>query len=55
MLMGRSRGDCHGLSPLVPSPTGSISWKDWADAWGREMALRRALEKLNLEYPTDSG
>jgi len=27
---------------------------DWSHAWGREAYLRRALEKLNLEYPYDS-
>jgi hypothetical protein len=27
---------------------------DWSYMWGREAYLRRALEKLNLEYPYDS-
>jgi hypothetical protein len=29
------------------------SWMDWSHAWGREAHLKRALEKLNLEYPHD--
>jgi hypothetical protein len=28
---------------------------EWSHMWGREMVLQRALEKLNLEYPADSG
>jgi hypothetical protein len=39
------------LSPLA---AGS-SWTDWSHAWGIEMRLRKALEKLNLEYPCDSN
>jgi hypothetical protein len=42
------------LSPPVPSPTGSPQWTEWSHTWGREMMLRRALEKLNLEYLADS-
>jgi hypothetical protein len=42
------------VSPPVPSPTGGPSWTEWSHAWGREMSLQRALEKLNLEYPADS-
>jgi hypothetical protein len=38
------------VSPL----TSGNSWTDWSYAWGGEMRLRRALEKLNLEYPRDS-
>ena len=38
------------LSPLAPGS----SWTDWSHAWGREVYLKRALEKLNLEYPRDS-
>jgi len=30
------------------------SWTDWSHAWGGEMRLKRALEKLNLEYPHNS-
>jgi hypothetical protein len=30
------------------------NWMDWSHAWGGEMHLKRALEKLNLEYPHDS-
>jgi hypothetical protein len=50
---------CIGMNDYVslpvPSPTGSPRWMEWSHAWGREMALRRALEKLNLEYPADSN
>jgi hypothetical protein len=27
---------------------------EWSHAWGKEMELQRALEKLNLKYPADS-
>jgi hypothetical protein len=30
------------------------SWTDWSHVWGREVYLKRALEKPNLEYPCDS-
>jgi hypothetical protein len=45
--LGCKRGS---LSP----PASSIGWTDWSYTWGGEMCLRRALEKLNLEYPCDS-
>jgi len=38
------------MSPPVPS----TNWANWSDMWGREMYLRKALEKLNFEYPHDS-
>jgi hypothetical protein len=38
------------MSPLA---SGS-GWTEWSHVWGGEMRLRRALEKLNLEYPPDS-
>jgi len=38
----------------VSLPTSGNSWTDWSHTWGGEMRLRRALEKLNLEYPRDS-
>jgi hypothetical protein len=44
-----------GVSLLVPLPTMGTSWADWSNTWGREMALRRALERLNLEYPANSS
>jgi hypothetical protein len=31
------------------------NWADWSDAMGREMYLRRALERLNFEYPPDDA
>ena len=42
----------HGgmVSPL----TLGDSWTDWSHVWGKEVHLRRVLEKLNLEYPRDS-
>jgi hypothetical protein len=39
------------MSPPVPDS----SWTDWSYAWGGEMRLKRALEKLNLKYPQDSA
>jgi hypothetical protein len=39
-----------GLSPPASEP----AWTEWSHAWGGEMRLKRALEKLNLEYPRDS-
>jgi hypothetical protein len=39
----------------VSPPALGNSWTDWAHAWGGEMRLRKALEKLNLEYPPDSN
>ena len=38
------------VSPLAPGS----SWTDWSHMWGREVYLRRVLEKLNLEYLCDS-
>jgi hypothetical protein len=40
-------------SPVSPPGPGT-NWADWSNAMGREMYLRRALEKLNLEYPPAS-
>ena len=39
---------------VSPSALGS-SWMDWSHTWKREAYLRRALEKLNLEYSCDSN
>jgi hypothetical protein len=41
-----------GREVSLPAP--GSSWTDWSHAWGREAYLKRALEKLNLEYPRDS-
>jgi hypothetical protein len=41
------------IAALSPLASGS-SWMDWSHGWGGEMHLKRALEKLNLEYPHDS-
>jgi hypothetical protein len=38
----------------VSPPASGSTWTDWSHAWGGEMHLKRALEKLNLEYPADS-
>ena len=38
----------------VSLPRPSTNWADWSDAMGREMYLRRALDRLNFEYPPDS-
>jgi hypothetical protein len=39
------------LSPPRPG----TNWADWSDAMGREMYLRRVLNRLNFEYPPDSA
>jgi hypothetical protein len=44
---------CNNKLELSLPALGS-SWTDWSNVWGREAYLRRALEKLNLEYPCDS-
>ena len=41
-----------GREVSLPGP--GTNWVDWSNAMGREMYLRRALEKLNLEYPPTS-
>jgi hypothetical protein len=35
----------------VSLPPPGTNWADWSNALGREMYLRRALTKLNLELP----
>ena len=37
----------------VSPPRPGTNWADWSDAMGREMYLRRALDRLNFEYPSD--
>jgi hypothetical protein len=39
----------------VSPPAPGSSWTDWSHAWETEMRLKKALEKLNLEYPRDSN
>jgi len=38
----------------VSPPAPGSSWMDWSHVWGTEMHLKKALERLNLEYPCDS-
>jgi hypothetical protein len=49
----------HLLSYAVPTvlspPRPGTNWADWSDAMGREMYLRRALDRLNFEYPSDDA
>jgi hypothetical protein len=47
--MNKSNGG--KMSPPRPG----TNWADWSDAMGREMYLRRALERLNFEYPPDDA
>jgi hypothetical protein len=54
ILMAEHLPSGREVSLPVPSPTGGLAWTEWSHVWGREMALQRALEKLNLEYPADS-
>jgi hypothetical protein len=39
------------LSPPAPG----TNWADWSDTLGREMYLHRALDRLNLEYPSNNA
>jgi hypothetical protein len=41
------------LDTLMSPPRPGTNWADWSDAMGREMYLRRALDRLNFEYPSD--
>jgi hypothetical protein len=54
LLLPDMRYKSENLSPPPSSPTGGLAWMEWSHVWGTEMALRRALEKLNLKYPADS-
>jgi hypothetical protein len=38
----------------VSPPASGSGWTEWSHVWGGEMHLRKALEKLNLEYLHDS-
>ena len=40
---------------LVSPPRPGTNWADWSDVMGREMYLRRALDRLNFEYPSDDA
>jgi len=42
-----SRGE---VSPLPPG----TNWANWSNPMGREIYLRRVLDRLNLEYPSDT-
>jgi len=42
------------LAVLSP-PRPGTNWVDWSDAMGREMYLRRALDRLNFEYPSNDA
>jgi hypothetical protein len=39
----------------VSLPLPGTNWADWSNAMGREMYLRRVLERLNFEYPSDTA
>jgi hypothetical protein len=41
-----------GLDQVSP-PRPGTNWANWSNAMGREMYLRRALDRLNFEYPSD--
>jgi hypothetical protein len=47
-------GDNQVILGYLSPPAPGNSWTDWGHAWGGEMRLRKALERLNLEYPPDS-
>jgi hypothetical protein len=40
---------------LLSPPRPGTNWADWSDVMGREMYLRRALDRLNFEYPPDNA
>jgi hypothetical protein len=46
--------DTSRRCPMSP-PRPGTNWADWSDAMGREMYLRRALDRLNFEYPSDDA
>jgi hypothetical protein len=48
-------GTGSGFGPLLSPPRPGTNWADWSDAMGREMYLRRALDRLNFEYPSDDA
>jgi hypothetical protein len=47
--------DTMGQRTHLSPPRPGTNWADWSDAMGREMYLRRALDRLNFEYPPDSA
>jgi hypothetical protein len=54
------KGDHHHPANMdmggdVSPPRPGTNWADWSDAMGREMYLRRALDRLNFEYPSDNA
>jgi hypothetical protein len=40
---------------VLSPPRPGTNWADWSDVMGREMYLRRALDRLNFEYPSDDA
>ena len=40
--------------PSVSPPLPSTNWANWSNAMGREMYLCRVLNRLNLEYPSNT-
>jgi hypothetical protein len=38
----------------VSLPPPGTNWANWSNVMGREMYLHRALDRLNLEYPSDN-
>ena len=52
----RGSARCVGLHGwLVSLPVPGTNWADWSNAFGREMYLQHALEKLNPQYPSESA
>jgi hypothetical protein len=47
----KMNGKLRPVQVLLPLP--GTNWANWSNAMGREMYLRRALDRLNLEYPSD--
>jgi len=45
----------QGTRDWVSPPRPGTNWANWSDAMGREMYLRRALDRLNFEYPSDDA
>jgi hypothetical protein len=39
----------------VSPPAPGTNWANWSNTLGREMYLCRALDRLNLEYPSDNA
>ncbi len=47
--LGSEFEEAHGLSPPSPVPF----WIQWSNELAREMYMKHALQRLELQYPAD--